>query len=553
MAGGTRFEAKQYINAVKRLRTAMKHLVAQDPTSKTLVRSQSLMQLAMKTLVRELCQILSSNREHLDPEVVSNRSSIERRSSFSDFDDEMYVEDEFGVAENSISETERMSMIAMADLKAIADCMIPSGYGKECVKVYITMRKSIVEEALYRLGVEWLNFSQVNKMDWEVIELKVKTWLNAVKVAINTLFHGERILCDYVFGATSENIIVESCFAEITREGATLLFGFPEMVAKCKKTPEKIFKILDLYEAISDNWSQIQSIFSFESTSSARSLAVNSMVKLGDAIRAMLSEFESAIQKESSKVMVPAGGIHPLTRYVLNYITFLSDYSVVLGNIIIDYPQSPLPENYYRSPMRNENPLVSDISEQIAWLILVVLCKIDAKAELYNDVALSYLFLVNNMQYIVEKVRNSNLGFLLGEDWLTKHKLKVKEYVSKYERMGWSKVLSSLPENPTVEMPMKQVRACYMSFNASFQETCRKQSRWIVSDPKLREEIKISIGTNLTRKYKEFYERHRSKLALVNGFKPEYIGNCLSDILHGTGDLSHSYSTKSLFHRSNRG
>ncbi|OIW08603.1 hypothetical protein TanjilG_03279 [Lupinus angustifolius] len=549
---GTRFEAKQYLNAVKRLQTAMKHLVSQDPTSETLVRLQFLMQLAMKTLEKELCQILSSSREHLDPETVSNRSSTDRRSSFSDFDDEISVDDEFRVAGNSISETERMSMIAMADLKAIIDCMISSGYGKECVKVYINIRKSIVDEALFHLGVERLSFSQFNKMDWEVVELKVKTWLNAVKIAVSTLFHGERILCDHVFATASEKRIAESCFAEITREGAALLFGLPEMVAKSKKTPEKIFKTLDLYEAISDNWPQIQSIFSFESTSIVRSLAVNSMVKLGDAIRAMLSEFESAIQKESSKVPVPAGGIHPLTRYVLNYITFLADYSIVLGDIITDYPQSPLPENYYRSPMRNENPLVSDISERIAWLILVVLCKIDAKAELYKDVALSYLFLANNMQYVVEKVRKSNLGFLLGEDWLTKHKLKVKEYVSKFERMGWSKVLSFLPENPTVEMPAEQVRACYMSFNAAFQETCRKQSAWIVSDPKLREEIKISIGSKLVRRYKEFYERHRSGSASVNGFKPEYIGNYLSNILYGTGDSSHSYSTKSLSRIFNR-
>ncbi|KAE9616636.1 hypothetical protein Lal_00034885 [Lupinus albus] len=550
---GTRFEAKQYLNAVKGLQTAMKHLLSQDPTSKTLVRSQFLMQLAMKTLQKELCQILSSNREHLDPETVSNRSSTDTRSSFSDFDDEISVDNEFRIAGNSISETERMSMIAMADLKAIADCMISSGYGKECVKVYITMRKSIVDEALYHLGVERLSFSRVNKMDWEVVELKVKTWLNALKVAVSTLFHGERILCDHVFAAALEKRIAESCFAEITRDSTALLFGLPEMVAKCNKTPEKIFKTLDLYEAISDNWPQIESIFSYQSTSRARSLAVNSMVKLGDAIRAMLSEFESSIQKESSKVPVPAGGVHPLARYVLNYVTFLADYSGVLGNIITDYPQSPLPENYYRSPMRNENPLVSDISERIAWLILVVLCKIDAKAELYNDVALSYLFLVNNMQYVVEKVRKSNLGFLLGEDWLTKHKLKVEEYVSKYERVGWSKVLSSLPENPTAEMTAEQVRACYMNFNAAFQETCRKQSAWVVTDPKLRKEIKISIGSIVVSRYKKFYERHRSAWAPVNGFKPEDIGNYLSDILYGIGDSSHSYSTTSSCHRSNRG
>ncbi|CAJ1979399.1 unnamed protein product [Sphenostylis stenocarpa] len=554
---GTRQEAKQYLNAVKGLQSAMQYLVAQDSSSATLVRAQFLMQLAMKTLQKEFYQILSSNRDHLDPESVSTRSSIDFRSSFSDYvsdyDDEITVsEDDFRV-----SETERVSMLAMEDLKAIADCMIASGYGKECVKVYIIMRKSIVDEALYHLGVEKLSFPQVQKMDWEVIELKIKSWLKAIKVAVGTLFHGERILCDHVFASNSGKRIAESCFAEITRDGALSLFGFPEMVAKYKKTPEKMFKILDLYEAISDRWTQIESIFSFESTSVIRSQAVTSMVKLGEAVRTMLTDFETAIQKDSSKKTVPGGGVHPLTRYVMNYLTFLADYSGVLVDIIPDLPQSPLPETYYRSPMREENAPVSELSERIAWLILVVLCKLDGKAEHYKDVALSYLFLANNMQYVVLKVRRSNLGLLLGEEWLAKHESKVREYVSKYERVGWSKVFASLPENPAAEVTAEQARAYFVRFDAVFHETCRKQSSWAVPDPKLREEIKGSIGSKLVQKYNEFYEKNRVGSKPVRDFLPENIGKYLSNILCGNiGDSgsvsSYSSSTTSSSSRSNR-
>ncbi|GAU14595.1 hypothetical protein TSUD_96590 [Trifolium subterraneum] len=543
-SGNTRLEAKQYLNAVKGLQSAMQYLVTRDSTSNSLIKAQFLMQLAMKTLQKEFYQILSSNREHLDPETVSNRSSS---VSFSDYDSEIEIsDDEFRVAGNTISETERVSMLAMADLKAIADCMISSGYGKECVKVYIVMRKSIVDEALYHLGVERLSYSQIQKMDWEVIELKIKTWLNAVKVAVGTLFHGERILCDDVFAAAGKRI-AESCFAEITKEGAISLFTFPEMVGKCKKTPEKMFRTLDLYEAISDHLPQIQSIFSFDSTANVRLQAVTSMVKLAEAVKTMLTDFESAIQKDSSKKPITGGGVHPLTRYVMNYITFLADYSGVLSDIVFDLPQSPLPESYYQSPMRNENNSSSDISEKIAWLILVLLCKLDGKAELYKDVALSYLFLANNMQYVVVKVRRSNLGFLLGEDWLTNHELKVREYVSKFVRVGWNKVLSTLPENSTVDMPVEKVRESFVKFNAGFDEECRKQSSWVVTDPKLRDEIKGAIGSKLVGKYSGFYEMNRVGLDSVIRYKPENIEGCLCNILYGVGDSgsvsSHSSSS----------
>ncbi|BAT95228.1 hypothetical protein VIGAN_08191000 [Vigna angularis var. angularis] len=50
----------------------------------------------------------------------------------------------------------------------------------------------------------------------EVLELKIKKWLNAVKVAVGTLFHGERILADHVFSSNPEKRISKSWFAEIT-------------------------------------------------------------------------------------------------------------------------------------------------------------------------------------------------------------------------------------------------------------------------------------------------------------------------------------------------
>ncbi|CAK8575972.1 unnamed protein product [Lathyrus sativus] len=536
-SGSTRHEAKQYLNAVKGLQSAMQYLVTRDSTSNSLVKAQFLMQLAMKTLQKEFYQILSQNRECLDPETVSNRSSVDCRSSVSvsDYDDEV-SDEEFRVAGNTISETERVSMLAMADLKAIVDCMISSGYGKECVKVYTLMRKSIVDEALYHLGVERLSVSQIQKMDWALMELKIKAWLNAVKVAVRTLFHGERILCDAVFANSSGKRIDESCFTEITKEGAASLFGFPEMVVKCKKTSEKIFKILDMYEAISDLLPQIQSIFSFESTSNVRLQAVTSMAKLADAAKTVLTDFESAIQKKSSKKKLPGGGVHPITRYVMNYISSLADYSDVLSDIVFDLPQSPLPESYFESPMRGNNQSSSEISEKIAWLILVLLCKLDVKAEYYKDVGLSYLFLANNMQYVVVKVRRSNIGFLLGEDWLMNHELKVREYVSKFVRYGWDKVFSTLPENPTAEMPVEKVKASFFNFNAAFDGECRKQSSWIASDPKLRDEIKGAVSSKLLSRYSGFYEMNRVGFESIVRYEPEYIESCLGKILYGVHD-----------------
>ncbi|KAJ4840241.1 hypothetical protein Tsubulata_033900 [Turnera subulata] len=120
------------------------------------------------------------------------------------------------------------------------------------------MEKSIIKEGIFRLGVEKLSSSQINKMDWESLDLRIKTWVEAVKISTSTLFTGERILCDQVFG--SSETIRESCFVDISRDEALLLFSFPELVSgKSKKSPppENMFRALDMYTVISENWANV--------------------------------------------------------------------------------------------------------------------------------------------------------------------------------------------------------------------------------------------------------------------------------------------------------
>ncbi|MED6180049.1 hypothetical protein PIB30_006865 [Stylosanthes scabra] len=519
----TRQEAKQYLNAVSKLQSAMQHLLTLNSSSDRLVEAYSLMQVAMKRLERELYRISAEVRDHVDTQYSLNYSSCSSSSASTTTDSH---------SDDNSSDDESIR-VARVDLKAIVECMFSAGYGKECVQVYTKVRKSIVTEALQNLGVEKPRLSKIKKMQWEVFDFKIKTWLNAVKVSVGSLFPGEWSLCNYIFPSSDNTTVIESCFTEICKDGAEMLFTFPEIIAKCEKTPEKMFRLLDLYEALSQNWPKIKSIFSYESTSSVRLQVGVSHLKIGEAVRATLSTFETAIMKESSKTPVPGGRIHPLTRYVMNYISFLADYSDALTNILIDSPKTPMPESYFRSPkLAAKTPAPPDLAERLAWEILLLLCKIDGKAELYKNVAQGYLFLANNMQYVVTKARNSKLGSILGDDWLASHDQKVKEYASKYVNMAWSTLEMSLPETPKEAMTPAEASAKIQFFNMRFQEACRVQSTWIVPDLKLREDIQKLVASKVVAKYRDFYVRHWVGSESVIAFSPEDLQNHISLILH---------------------
>jgi len=58
--------------------------------------------------------------------------------------------------------------------------------------------------------------------------------------------------------------------------------------------------------------------------------------------------------------------------------------------LVADWPltvQAPLSKSYFGSPESDD----SLISIQIVWLILVLLCKLDGKAEHHKDLALRFL------------------------------------------------------------------------------------------------------------------------------------------------------------------
>ncbi|CAA7392791.1 unnamed protein product [Spirodela intermedia] len=544
---GSRTEARRFLRAVDNLQRAMKFFAEDSSISGTaaIIRCQNLMQAAMRRLRREFHQILSAKRDTLDSESVSHNSSY---SSLSDLENE-----DVSSPTESVGDLQRAS-----DLRLIADSMISSGYGKECVDIYRLVRRSVVEEGLYKLGFDKSTPSQVQRRDWDLLENRIWNWVAASKVAVRVLFSGERVLCAQIFSSSS---VRETVYAEIAAEAATRFFGFPELVvSKAKFSPEKIFRLLDIYETILDLLPDIESLFSYQSTSAVRSQVVASLLKVGEVVRFLFDELESSIQKEHSKEVISGGGLHPLARYVANYISLLADYSSTLEDVFAEHPVEMPAESLLEagtfmsappspSSRGGEGPL-STVSLRIGWLIFVLLCKLDTKAEHYGEPALGYLFLANNLHYIVSKVRRCKLSDLLGDDWMATHAARARRYGANYERLAWNDVLGAIPADLAAisEMDADEVALQMRRFNDSFAAACRRQASWVVTDRRMAEELKLSIAGKVISAYRPFYVRCRGEGSSGGAvrFAPEDLANYISDLFcAGTGSSVSSGSGSS--------
>lgn len=63
---------------------------------------------------------------------------------------------------------------------------------------------------------------------------------------VKLLFTAERKVCDQMFEGIES--LRDQCFAEVTAGSVAMLLSFGDAIAKSKRSPEKLFVLLDMYE-----------------------------------------------------------------------------------------------------------------------------------------------------------------------------------------------------------------------------------------------------------------------------------------------------------------
>jgi len=547
-------EANEYLDAVDGLRHLMESLVVAHSSSATLVRAQRLTEMSMARLEKEFHRILSANAEpSMEPDEGNSSHASSDEGSTDEEDSSSGRRQSRSFKADEICEIDMMSVESVLDIRSIAKRMVAGGYGSECVRIYGQTRKSVIEGCLNRIGVEWLSASDVQKIEWGILDIKIKNWIRVVRIAVRILFASEKRLCDGIFAGL--NNVRDFCFAEVVKGPTTKLLAFGESVAMSKKSSESLFRVLDMYETVWDLMPDIDTVYCQDSCASVRTQASSILIRLGQSAWGILMDFEKAIQAENSKTLVPGGTIHPLTGYVTNYLSFLSDYKETLMTITANAPigiSKDLPDGLVDfsgdlGEQDNElGSLATALSVRLGWIIISLQSKLDVKSDLYQDVSLSYLFLMNNLHYIVQKVKSSKLLGLLGYGWLRKNRCKAREYAENYERAAWTKTLNCLRDEGirvggdfSSGVSQQALEDRFKDFNFAIEEVLRKHSGWMVPDLELREELRISIAEKMIPAYRSFLGRLRKHLEsgrhskMYIKYTPEDLETHILDLFQG--------------------
>ena len=329
-------ESSEFLAAIDRildlLANADADSMAKDDTQ-IISRAESVIQSAMSKLEDELRRILARSAIPLD--VDNLHGSMHRVTlSFVSHDDDL-IDKEFGSFNNQNFHERGGSIVGevslnlvnpdvISDLREIAARMIRGGYEKEYSRVYSTGRRDVLEEYSANLGFERLSIEEVHRIEWTDLDEKMKRWVQALKILVRMILTEEKRLCDQIIDESS-TLIRDVCFVEATKRCIMQLLDFGEAVAIAKRSPEKLFRILDMYEALSGTLPYMEVLFCNGSGKPLCSEAKGILDSLGRAAKKTFLEFENAVKNEASKRPVIGGGVHPLARYVMNYVKLIVD------------------------------------------------------------------------------------------------------------------------------------------------------------------------------------------------------------------------------------
>ncbi|XP_030542098.1 exocyst complex component EXO70B1 [Rhodamnia argentea] len=517
--------------------------------SSSLNRTSSVLQQAMSFLEEEFRAILDEDsktgRDDSDPKSAKTKHSSSFNNCCSQESDRCNLPEP--EPPSTEEEFQQFTPETISVMSKIADAMICAGYETECCVLWMMMRRRAFKSALSERGFDVLSIDDVQRMQWDSLEREIATWIAAVKRCSTILIPGEGALSGSVFSGQPE--IAQDLYGNLARSVSIRLLDFAEAVVLTQRSAEKLFKFLDMYETLQDLIAAVDGSKQYPDDPKKKEVRAEMMAvkgRIGEAAVSIFCQLESSIKSDSSKVPVPSGAVHPLTRYTMNYLEYACEYKDTLEQVFQQHHDKAVVETANGEPTDDADSSAmkaSPFSVQLLTVMDLLDANLDMKSKLYKDPSLRYIFLMNNGRYIVQKIKGSSkIHELMGDTWCRRRSSDLRQYHKNYQRETWYRLLQCLNHeglqvNGKVSKPVLKER--FKSFNAMFDDIHKTQSTWVVNDEQLQSELRVSISAVVTPAYRSFLGRFNQYLdpgrqsEKYIKYQPEDIESLVDELFDG--------------------
>ncbi|XP_061210464.1 exocyst complex component 7 isoform X14 [Neopsephotus bourkii] len=512
---------EEYLNCMDKIQKAVEYFQDNNPDSPELNRVKSLFERGKESLESEFRSLMTRHTKPVPPILILDLISG---------DDDMEPQEEVFL--------EHLPEGVLHDIIRISGWLVENGRNQDFMTVYFQIRSVQLDRSIKGLkdhfrknssstGVPYSPAIQNKRKDTptkkpvkrpgrdDVFDIEIDAYIHCVSAFVKLAQSEYQLLTDIVpehhQKKTFDSLIQES-LDNLIMEGDNIVSAARKAIIRHDYSAVlTIFPILKHLKQMKPEFDQV-----------LQGTAAGTKNKLPGLITSMettgakaLEEFADNIKNDPDKEynMPKDGTVHELTSNAILFLQQLLDFQETAGAMLASQETSSSASSY--SSEFSRRLLSTYICKVLGNLQLNLL----SKSKVYEDPALSAIFLHNNYNYILKSLEKSELIQLVAVTQKTaerSYRELIEQQIQTYQR-SWLKVTDYILERnlpvfqPGVKLKDKErqmIKERFKGFNDGLEELCKIQKAWAIPDMEQRDKIRRAQKTIVKETYGAFLNRY---------------------------------------------
>ncbi|XP_003997223.2 exocyst complex component 7 isoform X8 [Felis catus] len=514
---------EEYLGSMAKIQKAVEYFQDNSPDSPELNKVKLLFERGKESLESEFRSLMTRHSKVVSPVLILDLISSE---------DELEVQEEVPL--------EHLPEGVLQDVIRISRWLVEYGRNQDFMNVYYQIRSSQLDRSLKGLkehfrksscssGVPYSPAIPNKRKDTptkkptkrpgrdDTLDVETDAYIHCVSAFVKLAQSEYQLLMDIIpehHQKKTFDSLIQDALDGLMLEGENIVSAARKAIIRHDFSA--VLTVFPILRHLKQTKPEFDQVLQGTAASTKNKLAglITSMETVGAKA---LEDFADNIKNDPDKEynMPKDGTVHELTSNAILFLQQLLDFQETAGAMLASQETSSSATSY--SSEFSKRLLSTYICKVLGNLQLNLL----SKSKVYEDPALSAIFLHNNYNYILKALEKSELIQLVAVTQKTaerSYREHIEQQIQTYQR-SWLKVTDYIAEKnlpvfqPGVKLRDKErqmIKERFKGFNDGLEELCKIQKAWAIPDTEQRDKIRQAQKNIVRETYGAFLHRYGS-------------------------------------------
>lgn len=514
---------EEYLGSMAKIQKAVEYFQDNSPDSPELNKVKLLFERGKESLESEFRSLMTRHSKVVSPVLILDLISGE---------EELEVQEEVPL--------EHLPEGVLLDVIRISRWLVEYGRNQDFMNVYYQIRSSQLDRSIKGLKEHFRKSSSVSGVPYspaiptkrkdtptkkpvkrpgrdDMLDVETDAYIHCVSAFVKLAQSEYQLLVEVIpehHQKKTFDSLIQDALDGLMLEGENIVSAARKAIVRHDFSAVlTIFPILRHLKQTKPEFDQV-----LQGTAASTKNKLPSLITSMETVGAKaLEDFADNIKNDPDKEynMPKDGTVHELTSNAILFLQQLLDFQETAGAMLASQETSSSASSY--SSEFSKRLLSTYICKVLGNLQLNLL----SKSKVYEDPALSAIFLHNNYNYILKALEKSELIQLVAVTQKTaerSYREHIEQQIQTYQR-SWLKVTDYITEKnlpvfqPGVKLRDKErqmIKERFKGFNDGLEELCKIQKAWAIPDTEQRDKIRQAQKHIVKETYGAFLHRYGS-------------------------------------------